>query len=370
MNMPPFIFSNNQNYRLGRHALFWIVLILYQSVSSAIIMWKTFGFTRSFMASLIEVSETMPIDMCFCYFIIYYLFPEFLYKGRYISMLFLWWIGSVVGVALYELNAYLVAPHIRSSFGLPTGEKMFNDFWGFSNLWSLFSIFTQLYMEGCVTASIKLGKLRYINQQEISLLKQEKEKIQPHEEQNLTHPAFLIDLLKRIEFLANENPEIAIHSIKKIKNLLLYVLYEDASPQVSLQKEIALLHEYIDLEKLTAEKKITLTTSINVVCDSETIAPSIILPFIENAFKQVSTYSLQNSWIHIIIELNASILNMHLSWSKPINTSSLGNGRNVILHNLSKRLKLIYPQSHELNMTIEAESILVTLVINLKKAIN
>src|SRR5256885_16279902 len=98
--------------------------------------------------------------MCFCYFIIYYLFPKFLYRGKYLSMLFLWLLGSIVEISLYELNGYLIAPHIRTAFDLPTGEKMFQDFWGVSNLWSLFSLFTQINIEGWVAASIKLGKLR------------------------------------------------------------------------------------------------------------------------------------------------------------------------------------------------------------------
>ena len=64
------------------------------------------------------------------------------------------------------------------------------------------------------------------------------------------------------------------------------------------------------------------------------------------------------------------MIDIKLNWNKPIETSSLTNGRNVILQNISKRLELIYPQSHELKMMIETEKILIDLKINLKKAIN
>src|ERR1700759_4568402 len=129
MNKHPFVFSNKQSYRLSRHALFWFLWILYYAVMSAIIMYPVWGFTKSFFESFIEVAESTPLDMCFCYFIIYFLFPNFLYKGKYLSMLFLWWLGSVVEISLYELNGFFIAPHIRSAFGLPTGEKMFENFW-------------------------------------------------------------------------------------------------------------------------------------------------------------------------------------------------------------------------------------------------
>ena len=137
-----------------------------------------------------------------------------------------------------------------------------------------------------------------------------------------------------------------------------------------MQKELSLLEEYIYLEKLVADKEIHVSTLINVTPNNETIAPFIILPLAENAFKQVLSYPLKNPCINLYIYLQQDVLFIELSWSKPIDTSSLTNGRNVILHNISKRLQLIYPQSHELKMMIEAEKIIIKLRLNLKKAIN
>src|SRR5690349_20450881 len=84
MSMHAFIFSNNRNYRLGRHSLFWFTWIFYYAVSSALLMYKSYGFARSFFEAFVEVAESTPLDMCFCYFIIYYLLPHFLFKGMYI----------------------------------------------------------------------------------------------------------------------------------------------------------------------------------------------------------------------------------------------------------------------------------------------
>jgi len=370
MNIHPFIFSNNLNYRLGRHSLFWFLWILYYAVMSAIIMYSRWGFARSFFASFVEVAETTPIDMCFCYFVIYYLFPKFLYKGKYISMLFLWWAASIFAVFLYEVNAILVVPHIRAAFGMAVEKDLLKYFWQPSNLWNLFSLFTQLNMEGCVAASIKLGKLWYVKQQEVDLIKQEKQKIDPHAEHGLIQPGFLTDLLTRMETIANERPVIAAQSMKKIRHLLLYILYENSSSKVPLHKEFALLQEYIDLEKITTEEEITVNTVTNGSPSYETIAPFILLPLVENAFKQVRSYSLKNPVLNINLSFQNEIIDIKLNWDKPIETSSLSNGRNIILQNISKRLQLIYPQSHDLKMMIETEKIFIELRINLKKAIN
>ena len=332
---------------------------------SALIMTKKYGFTTSFFEALLEQAESTPLDMCFCYFIIYFLLPEFLYKGRYIGMLFLWLAASILFIVLYELNATFIVLYIRNWFGMTTSISTPSIY-----IWDFFTLFSQINMEGCVAASIKLGKLWYVKQQEIDLLKQEKQAIQPHEQQGLIHPAFLTDLLTRMENIANENPMIAAQSMKKIRHLLLYILYENASAQVSLQKELSLLQEYIDLEKLTNEREIEMHTVVDVIPDHQTIAPFIILPLVENAFKQVSVFSLDKSQVDLNIQLQQDVLHVVLSWTKPIDTSSLTNGRNVILHNISRRLRLIYPQSHELKMMIETEKIIVKLKLNLKKAIN
>lgn len=279
-------------------------------------------------------------------------------------MLLLWLLASIVFIVLFELNGMFITPYIRDWYGMKV--KSSNVYYAYD----FFVLFSQINMEGCIAASIKLGKLWYIKQQEIDLIKEEKQKIVPSGENGSIQPAFLTDLLSRMEIIANEKPLVAAQSIKKIRKLLLYILYENASSKVSLHKELVLLEEYIDLEKLTAEKPVTVNTFINASPSYETIAPFILLPLVENAFKQLSSYNLKDPSLHINITLHNEIINIKLNWDKPIETSSLTNGRNIILQNISKKLQLIYPQSHELKMMIEAEKILLELKINLKKAIN
>jgi hypothetical protein len=61
---------------------------------------------------------------------------------------------------------------------------------------------------------------------------------------------------------------------------------------------------------------------------------------------------------------------MTLAWSKPGDTSTLYSGRGIVLQNISRRLNLIYPQSHELKVFINVTTVVVSLKINLRKAIN
>lgn len=364
MTVHPFVFSNNPRFRIGRHAAFWFTWILYYAIISTFAFAPKHGVVKSFLGCFTEVFLSTPLDMCFCYFIIYFLFPRFLFKGRYIQMLLLWLLASILFMIGYEANASLIVPHIRGWFDLPKPMKDPN------YVFEFFSLFSQINMEGCIAASIKLGKLWYIKQQEIDLLKHEKEKIQPHEEKGLMHPAFLADLLTRIEALADTKPKVVAQSIKKIRNLIISMLYENASAKVLLKNELSLLEEYIYVEEITADETVQVETSINAVATTETISPFIILPLVENAFRQVYLQPLPQKRIKVRIELQQGILQVYLKWNKPTDTSTMGHGRNIILQNISKRLQLIYPQSHELKIFIEVEQVKVDLTVDLTKAIN
>src|SRR5947199_1548042 len=145
MNIHPFVFSNKQSYRLSRHAFFLFLWILYYAVMSTIIMHSMYGYAKSFSESFIEVAESTPLDMCFCYFIIYYLFPKFLYNGRYVSMLLLWLLASIIFIVLYEINAMYIVPYIREGFGMKSSISTPANY-----AYDFFILFSQINMEGCV----------------------------------------------------------------------------------------------------------------------------------------------------------------------------------------------------------------------------
>ena len=149
-----------------------------------------------------------------------------------------------------------------------------------------------------------------------------------------------------------------------------YIIYENKKDKVDLKKELELIREYVELEKSTRDDIIDVKLLISGTIESESIASFILFPCIQNAFKQVSVLNVENKKIVIDIAVNNSILNLKISWNKPLDTSTLAEGKNIILQNLSRRLGLIYPQSHEMKVLIMVDEIIVTLRIDLKTAIN
>ena len=246
MTLYPFVFSNNPKYRVSRHVLFWVLWILYYTAESTISRYQIqkYPVGLSFVSSLTEVTITTPLDIIFCYSIIYFLLPRFLFKGEFLKLALGWLLLSVIFFYVFMLCSLTIMPIIRQEwFGLAPRKNPINWYWSF------FSLFASINMEGGLAAAIKLGKMWYVKASEVELLKKEQQRIEPELQQGKIHPAFLINTLNKIELLTQEKPAIIPGVIGKIKNLMLYAIYDNGASKVSLEKELKLLEEYVELER-------------------------------------------------------------------------------------------------------------------------
>lgn len=364
MNIYALVFSNNKNYRIARHSLFWLMWIAYYTATSTYGMKSSIPLMHRFIYSLVEVSITTPLDMIFIYSIIYFLLPKLLFRGRYISMILLWLLFSIIFLAVFELLTAELNPFLRSKFNLPVYNGPIDYFW------LSFSLFSQINMEGCLAAAIKLGKISFINQKEIDLLRNEKARILSEKDKSGLQPVFLADIIGRMEQMSLHKKMNLSKVLKKIRSIMTSIIYESANAKISLDRELQLVKEYIELEQCTREELIDVKLCISGDTGEESIASFIVLQCIQNAFTQLSLSEICDKKLDIQIHVDESILSLLMSWNKPYYTSTLVEGKNGILLNLNNRLKLIYPQSHEFKFFIETEKIIVFMKINLKTAIN
>ncbi|HVM87947.1 MAG TPA: histidine kinase [Puia sp.] len=363
MNISALVFSNNPRFRITRHLLFWSSWILYDTIFVTI-SWSKYSFAKAFIPSLFVEIFSFPLDIIFCYTIIYFLIPRFLYKGRYINMILLWLLLSFCYIICFRLYTTHINPLIYSAYGMPF--RMHSA----SFIWDFFDLFSQINMEGALAASIKLGKMWYIKHQELDLMKKEKLKSESDAEDGKIQPVFLVSALDRFEILANNRPDIIPGMIRKIKNLMMYAIYDYNQPKVTLQREIELLKEYIELEKADSGKCINVSMKLPENISTEQISPFIILPLVENSFRQLALIDMPEKYINLDSKLYAGNFAMTISWSKPVDTSTLYNGSNSSLHTISKRLNLLYPQSHKIKIVIKPEEFVIHLKIDLDKAVN
>ncbi len=324
-----------------------------------------FSFGKGFLASLPEETLPMPMDIIFCYSVIYFLIPRYLSKGKYIQMVFWWLLFSLMVFFGYRLYGIYVIPEIRSAFGMPYSKSHSRSF-----LWEFMYLFSQINLEGCMTAAIKLGKMWYIKQQELDLLKKEKLKIEPQMQNGKMQPVFLINALNKVEQLSAIRPAVIPGMIRKIKSLLLYIIYDNNLSKVRLEKEFKLLEEYVELEKEGNENSLDVNLKLLGNAAGERIAPFIIIPIVENSFRQLSSLELEEKSMEIEIRIADGTLHMLVAWSKPVDSSTLANGGNAFLNNIGKRLDLLYPQSNELKVIIKTNQFIIDCKIDLRGAIN
>lgn len=363
MAVNSFVFSNNRRYRIARHTLFWSLWIIYYTVFNVVYWQGKYPFNTTLGESLVEVGLSTPLDMVFCYSIIYYLIPKFLYKGNYIQMVLLWLLFTILFILIFRWYNHQIVPYIREAFGMPPPVFSKNVAWVWLNL------FYQINMEGGLAAAIKLGKMWTIKQKELELIKKEKQHVEPTLEGGPLQPVFLINALDKVEQLSAIRPSLIPGMVKKIKNLLLYVIYDNNQASVSLEKELALVEEYIALEKTGNLDSLKVMVRMSGDLTGERIAPFIILPLVENGFRQLAGMDMPDKSMDLEMRVVDGHLQMRLGWSKPIDSSTLMNGNTVSLQHIGKRLNLLYPESHELRVTITSEQFIVNLKVNLNRAV-
>jgi len=182
-------------------------------------------------------------------------------------------------------------------------------------------------------------------------------------------PHFMFNTLNAMYALAleEESPKTA-DSIIKLSTLMRYNLHDSNAAFISIVKEIDYIEKYIALQKLRLNKNNQLYVDIKLdtsVTQNIKIAPLLLIPFIENAFKFGVSPSKETA---IVIKIHAT----HNSISMEISNSVSDNyGRpeftGIGLQNVRKRLDLLYPKQHILTSNQSGEKYFTQLVVKFKK---
>ncbi|WP_241485258.1 sensor histidine kinase [Psychroserpens damuponensis] len=160
------------------------------------------------------------------------------------------------------------------------------------------------------------------------------------------HPHFLFNTLNTMYGLALKKAEQTPDMILKLSNLLDYLLYQTEKPMVPIHEEIEHIKDYIALEKMRFNDTLRVEIDVNLESNTTTIAPMLLLPFIENSFKHGS---IKHGKLHIEIQLTAGLDTVHFR-IKNSNSKNQTAQHGIGLDNIKKRLELLYPNKHELSI--------------------
>lgn len=178
------------------------------------------------------------------------------------------------------------------------------------------------------------------------------------------HPHFLFNTLNSIYSVTITKAPEAADMVEKLADMMRFTLKESQNDFVSLQKEIDYVHNYIQLQKVRLDKNVKLEFQIKGEIQNQQIAPLLLIPFIENAFKY-GVNSEQDSSIMIQITIMENQLNVWIRNNKVFSDTTMIEKNGVGIENTMKRLKLIYPNKHQCVISETEQEYLVTLMIQL-----
>ena len=351
-----------------RHLLFWVAWgtyfllcnFLFQLPNHRAYLFgqpKT-GFIVLGPHSLLKVLLLLSLYTGACYVFIYAILQQFI-GGQ--------WARAATNTLLLCLVLYMMAwllywnlfPFIDSLYGPYKVNDYFAKFWP--------PLYLGLINAGKVVAAaaiIKYVKYWWLKQREREKLEREKMNAELQLLKAQIRPGFLFHALNKIrEYATNGSPH-ASESLLKLSDLLSYMLYECDRPQVPLDKEIVMMKNYMEMEKTRLGESFEMGINIRGELNDKMIAPFLLLPFIENSFKQSIGLNC-NAWIIMDIGMEENSFFMKLA-NGIVQGSKNGSAEQGAddLSNVQKRLTLIYPQ-HELKLYPEQEMLITHLKIQL-----
>lgn len=336
------------------HVIFWLIYISFFSI-----VYGSFeeDYLTQFQAKLMDAYVQIPA----VYLVLYWLMPRYLFKGHYgkffIYLLFIILIFS----ALIWHNYILVQKPL---------------FWpddtyqpDFFNLSKILKNTSNIYPVVALAIVAKWFKYWYKQQKNNQLLAEEKLQAELKFLKAQVHPHFLFNTLNNLYALTLKSSKDAPEVVLKLSDLLNYMLYECSADTVPLEKEVRLVRDYIALEKIRYGDRLNVNFNLHGQVNGRAIAPLMILPFVENAFKHGVSEELDESWISIDLTLKSEHLTLKVENSKSIQETHedrFDYKQGIGLKNVKRRLEILYPEQYQLDIHESSESFLVVLKLSVK----
>ncbi|WP_226940511.1 MULTISPECIES: sensor histidine kinase [unclassified Imperialibacter] len=338
------------------HCAWWTLLTgSVQDVAHSI-LYAPFGVKFSFYV----IFQAIAV-----YFNLYFLMPRYFEKGRY-AVYFVSLAVTVVLAAMavnfgYFVNAWAYDTTVQKLFNIESTDP--------------FYFFKRNTMPSTVASttlgmSVKLAKNWIRDKRRQQELEKEKLETELKFLKSQFNPHFLFNTINSIFVLIKKNPDVASESLAKFSELLRYQLYECNEHRIPLGQELAYLDNFIELARLRLD-----VGKFDLQLDFERdlggnamIAPFVLMPFVENAFKHVSQQEGRPNWIRMQLSLSDYLLNFSIANSvepeqarakEAVSFGGLG------LKNVQRRLDLVYPDSYSLSIDKGNDEFKVSLKIDL-----
>jgi len=347
-----------RKFRFIIHLLFWLFVLGFYTL--------LFGSEDSdYFGAFQFVIMLLPITIATTYFLNYYLVPKYILQKKYLLFVLYFIYAFIISITL-GLNVILLTFVVIADFKLDNMvPASFN----------IIYLVVGNYLVVLFAVTIKLINQWYkMDNRNLLLEKQSMElelKLKEAELKLLKaqiHPHFLFNTLNNLYGLVLSGSKNAADIVLRISSLLDYMLYHSTRPFVTVEEEIQYVKDYIELEKLRYSD-LTIDITEKGEFKNHRIAPMILQPFVENAFKHGISKDIDNQWLKIDIQLVNSRLyfkvenpkNIDMDMDKSVESEGIG------LSNVKKRLEIIYSDNHELDIKGNKDNFTIILNVDLQE---
>ncbi|WP_375446250.1 sensor histidine kinase [uncultured Fibrella sp.] len=342
----------------------WLTRLLIWGIISYGIRYVYFGaFYKAspFAQSMVSVTLIAQTILLY-YFFAYVVFPRTVYKRR-IGQLLLWlilWYGII-----YQSNYWLFQwLHALGETSRVDREWKLLDTWGVwgfvtsssAAFWTIFWSFPFVIFPLTWRVVLDVINLRTTTIQ----LEKDKLALELDFLKSQVNPHFLFNTLNSIYARIFDIDEPAGDLLLRLSELMRYNLYETNLPWVSLDKELAYIQNYLDLERnrLDGQPVLIEYTQTGEV-DAYRIAPLLLIAFVENAFKHGVKRTSKPAYVRVSADMEANKLLFTVENSVPpkrqVAYDPIKKSGGVGLGNVRRRLDTLYRDRYEL-ITLPAEA--------------
>ncbi|MBP9926964.1 MAG: histidine kinase [Cyclobacteriaceae bacterium] len=326
------------HHRWVMHVLYWLVILLLYVIF--------FGRKESnYLQTLFFVGLLMPITLGTTYFLNYYLVPRYLMRDRFgIFLLYLIYtlIASLFLEMMISMITFIVIAEVRIKNMSPAS-------------FDFFFLLTSLLMVVFLGVAIKMILHWRKSKEDYQKLMRDKVETELKFLKAQLNPHFLFNTLNNLYYLSTEKSDKAPQAILALSEILDYVLHAGKSVLVPLREELKQVDNYIALELLRYEDRVSIETNYSGDLDRHKIGPMILITLIENAFKHGVMPVAGKAWINFRVECKEYSVVISMSNSTQVKVSGSGIG----LANLKSQLNYLYNDNFVLTVNRESAEFLV-----------
>jgi two-component system LytT family sensor kinase len=289
--------------------------------------------------------------MIVVYYILYRIIPEWIADKNGVRFFLFSMISLIIGALAMRLMLHLVIWPLVYNESTPELNFL-------SLLARFFYSLLDLLQIAGVAVCIKFYKLRLESVQNEKSLILERSKAEVLHLKSQTNPHFLFNTLNSIYSLARSKSEQTADTVMRLSKLLRFTLYDSGKKTIAINDELKIIKEYIELQQLRFSGRMEVRLDVSLDSDTEQIAPLLLLPVVENAYKHCQE---KDAVTEFILKLhNGKLI---LNTTNPVsNEAILSEGTGLL--NLRRQLELLY-KDFSLDYGIKDKQFYLELMINL-----